>query len=235
MKRHLHRKMRIWLCSLVCGLWAMPLLANRSALPDSLITEDKVYEFTFSDTPLAERIMMELRKKGKQATHELDITEGDLYYNTGRFIIAASFYKNALAAKAVKRDEQMTMKLLHRLISCYDGLYDEKRKAETVKLLMQNAQEAGDSGMESIALFYLGKSLHEQGTKERGNMTICVQTATICLSATSVIKDTGKPFKYLINLRNTCMPKLQARLKWKDSMSKKNANGLPIVLSYVPN
>lgn len=47
MKRHLHRKMRIWLCSLVCGLWAMPLLANRSALPDSLITEDKVYEFTF--------------------------------------------------------------------------------------------------------------------------------------------------------------------------------------------
>ena len=168
MKRHLHRKMRIWLCSLVCGLWAMPLLANRSALPDSLITEDKVYEFTFSDTPLAERIMMELRKKGKQATHELDITEGDLYYNTGRFIIAASFYKNALAAKAVKRDEQMTMKLLHRLISCYDGLYDEKRKAETVKLLMQNAQEAGDSGMESIALFYLGKSLHEQGTKERG-------------------------------------------------------------------
>ena len=96
MKRHLHRKMRIWLCSLVCGLWAMPLLANRSALPDSLITEDKVYEFTFSDTPLAERIMMELRKKGKQATHELDITEGDLYYNTGRFIIAASFYKNVV-------------------------------------------------------------------------------------------------------------------------------------------
>ena len=74
MKRHLHRKMRIWLCfALFCGLWAMPLLANRSALPDSLITEDKVYEFTFSDTPLAERIMMELRKKGKaKATHELE-------------------------------------------------------------------------------------------------------------------------------------------------------------------
>ncbi|MFR7464429.1 MAG: hypothetical protein ACLUVG_04130 [Phocaeicola vulgatus] len=88
-----------------------------------------------------------------------------MYYNTGRFIIAASFYKNALAAKAVKRDEQMTMKLLHRLISCYDGLYDEKRKAETVKLFNAKCPEAGDSGMESIALFYLGKSLHEQGTK----------------------------------------------------------------------
>ena len=195
MKRHLHRKMRIWLCSLVCGLWAMPLLANRSALPDSLITEDKVYEFTFSDTPLAERIMMELRKKGKQATHELDITEGDLYYNTGRFIIAASFYKNALAAKAVKRDEQMTMKLLHRLISCYDGLYDEKRKAETVKLLMQNAQEAGDSGMESIALFYLGKSLHEQGTKERGYVYM--------LQATEMMEKSHYDRKY-DNLRANC-------------------------------
>ena len=132
----------------------MPLLANRSALPDSLITEDKVYEFTFSDTPLAERIMMELRKKGKQATHELDITEGDLYYNTGRFIIAASFYKNALAAKAVKRDEQMTMKLLHRLISCYDGLYDEKRKAE-LKLRFYPRPDFINEALPGFLLFLL--------------------------------------------------------------------------------
>ena len=118
---------------------------------------------------------------------------------------------------------------------------------------MQNAQEAGDSGMESIALFYLGKSLHEQGTKERGyvymlqatemmekshydrkydNLRANCNDLLICYERD---KRYGEAFKYLINLRNTCMPKLQARLKWKDSMSKKNANGLPIVLSYVPN
>ncbi len=153
---------------MVWGWWAMVALAAEPALPDSMLTEDKVYEFTFSDTPLAERIMAELRKQGKQASCELDITEGDLYYNTGRFIMATRFYKNALADKAVKRDAEKTMKLLHRLISCYDGLYDEERKAQTVKLLMRNAKQAGDKGMESIALFYLGKSLHEQGTRERG-------------------------------------------------------------------
>lgn len=146
----------------------MTVYAGNSVLPDSMLTEDKVYEYTFSNTLLAEKIMAELRKQGKQSAYELDIAEGDLYYNTGRFIMATRFYKNALAAKPVKQDMQKTMKLLHRLISCYDGLYDEERKAETVRLLMRDAKQVGDKGMESIALFYLGKSLHEQGTKERG-------------------------------------------------------------------
>lgn len=137
-------------------------------MPDSMVTEDKVYEYTFSDTPLAEQIMAEMRRRGKLPTHEMDMTEGDLYYNTGRFFMATRLYKNALDAKAVKKDPRKTMKLLHRLISCYDGLYDEEKKAETVKLLLHNAKTASDKGMESIALFYLGKSLFEQGTKERG-------------------------------------------------------------------
>ena len=118
-----------------------------------------------------------------------------MYYNTGRFIIATSFYKKALAAKAVKQDEQMTMKLLHRLISCYDGLYDEKRKAETVKQLMHNAKQAGDKDMESIALFYLGKSLHEQGTKERGYAYM--------LQATEMMEKSHYDRKY-DNLRANC-------------------------------
>lgn len=146
----------------------MTVFAGNTVLPDSMLTEDKVYEYTFSNTLLAEKIMAELRKQGKQSAYELDIAEGDLYYNTGRFIMATRFYKNALAAKPVKQDMQKTMKLLHHLISCYDGLYDEERKAETVRLLMRDAKQVGDKGMESIALFYLGKSLHEQGTKERG-------------------------------------------------------------------
>lgn len=164
----LYRNMKKYLLLIILGWWTMVVFAVNSELPDSMVTEDKVYEYTFSDTPLAERIMAELRNQGKQSTYELDITEGDLYYNTSRFIIATRFYKNALDAKPVKRDVQKTMKLLHRLISCYDGLYDEKRKAETVKVLIRKAKQVGDRGMESIALFYLGKSLHEQGTKERG-------------------------------------------------------------------
>lgn len=158
----------VHICLLAMAFIASPLSAAGTALPDSMVTEDKVYEYTFSDTPLAEQIMEEMRRRGKLPTYEMDMTEGDLYYNTGRFFMATRLYKNALDAKAVKKDPRKTMKLLHRLISCYDGLYDEEKKAETVKLLLHNAKTASDKGMESIALFYLGKSLFEQGTKERG-------------------------------------------------------------------
>ena len=142
--------------------------ASPTYVPDSLVTEDNVYRYTFSDTELSERIMAELRRRGSQDDYEMDITEGDLYYNTGRFFIATRFYRDALEAKAVNRDQQKTMKLLHRLISCYDGMYDEQRKAETIEILMSKAKQSGDRGMESVALFQLGKSLHEQGEKSRG-------------------------------------------------------------------
>ena len=69
MKRFLHRIMKIGMWLLICGWWTMPLLAANATLPDSLITEDKVYEYTFSDTPLAERIMEKLRGGGGEASY----------------------------------------------------------------------------------------------------------------------------------------------------------------------
>lgn len=166
-KIHYGHFARLLLAFVAMSLYG-PLLTARQVLPDSLVTEDNVYRYTFSDTELSEMIMAELRRQGRQPAYELDMTEGDLYYNTGRIFIATRFYKDALAAKAVKRDARKSMKLLHRLISCYDGLYDEEHKSATVNLLLQKAQQTGDKGMESIALFYLGKSLHEQGAKARG-------------------------------------------------------------------
>ena len=106
---------------------------------------------------------------------------------------------------------------------------------------------------ESIALFYLGKSLHEQGTKERGyvymlqatemmekshydrkydNLRANCNDLLICYERD---KRYGEALQVLDKLEKYLYAKTQARLKWKDSMSKKNANGLPIVLSYVPN
>lgn len=75
----LYRNMKKYLLLIILGWWTMAVFAVNSELPDSMVTEDKVYEYTFSDTPLAERIMAELRNQGKQSTYELDITEGDLY------------------------------------------------------------------------------------------------------------------------------------------------------------
>lgn len=51
-------------------------------LPDSLITDNYVYEYTFSDFGKAEGIMQELRKRKKLPDFRLDMIEGDLYFNT---------------------------------------------------------------------------------------------------------------------------------------------------------
>ena len=59
------------------------------------------------------------------------------------------------------------MELLHRQISCYDGLHGETGKMRCVGLLMDLAKRLGDRPMESIVLFNLGKSLHYQGDKRR--------------------------------------------------------------------
>lgn len=60
------------------------------------------------------------------------------------------------------------MELLHRQISCYDGLHDEVNKMSCINRLMALAKKLKDKSMESIALFNMGKSLFHQGDKERG-------------------------------------------------------------------
>ncbi len=137
-------------------------------LPDSLVTDDNVYRFMFSDTKKAEAIMAALRERGKMPEWELDYTEGDLYYNTGRNYKALKFYAEALASRKAKKDNTLRMDLLHRMISCYDMVHNETRKAEYVKRLMKEAQACGDKAMQAVALFNMGKSEYDQGDHKGG-------------------------------------------------------------------
>lgn len=174
----------IHVCLLAMAIIAPPLSAAGIVLPDSMVTEDKVYEYTFSDTRLAEQIMAEMRRRGELPTYEMDMTEGDLYYNTGRFIMATRLYKNALTAKAVRKDPQKTMKLLHWLISCYDGLYDEEKKAEAVKLLLRERemQAKGDTInlYMSSTLKFCGMAYRRQGQYDK---------AASCFERLAVLRD----------------------------------------------
>ena len=137
-------------------------------LPDSLITDDNVYRFMFSDTRKAEAIMAALRENGKMPEWELDYTEGDLYYNTGRNYKALKYYAEALGSRKARKDNTLRMDLLHRMISCYDMVHNETRKAEYVKRLMKEAQTCGDKAMQAVALFNMGKSEYNQGDHKGG-------------------------------------------------------------------
>ena len=137
-------------------------------LPDSLITDDYVYDYTFSDFGKAEYIMQELRKRKKLPDFKLDITEGDLYFNTGQYYRALKFYKRALENDSVQLDDNRTMEQIHRMISCYDCLHNETKKAQYVDLLMKKAKQCDNKEMQSIAIFNMGKMLYYQGNKNNG-------------------------------------------------------------------
>lgn len=137
-------------------------------LPDSLLTDDYVYEYTFSDFDKAERIMQELRKRKSLPDYKLDATEGDLYFNTGHYYRALKFYKRALENDSVRLDDHRQMEQIHRLISCYDCLHNETKKAQYVDMLMKKAEQCGNKEMQSVALFNMGKMLYYQGNKDKG-------------------------------------------------------------------
>ena len=138
------------------------------SLPDSILNEDHIYKYLYTDRSKSDRIMTEMRRRKTCPAWELDYIEGDLNYNTGRNREALKHYKGALESSHVKGNDTLCMELLHRQISCYDGLHDEVNKMSCINRLMALAKKLKDKSMESIALFNMGKSLFHQGDKERG-------------------------------------------------------------------
>lgn len=87
-----------------------PLLAGGNpigddSLPDSLLTRDHIYEYTFSDTVKAARIINTMRGRKLAPVHVLDIAQGDLLFNNGRYNAALPYYEKALRSDSVKADE----------------------------------------------------------------------------------------------------------------------------------
>lgn len=139
---------------------------------DSLLTEDHLYEFTYSNFDLACRIITEMRARKKLPLHRLDIAEGDLYYNTEHYRRALKYYQRALQSDSVRLNDEELMEQYHRMISCYDGLNDDTNKAIYIKKLLEKAEQTQNQPMHSIALFNLGKMLYYQGNPSKGYLYI---------------------------------------------------------------
>lgn len=162
--------------------------AKSNSLPDSLLTDDYVYEYTFSDFDKAVQIMKELRKRDTYSQFRLDVTEGDLYFNTGQYLQALKYYKRVMESDTVRNSDKEYMEQVHRMISCYDCLHDEAKKANYVELLLQRAEQCDNKEMKSIALFNMGKMIYYQEDKPRGYEMI--------KEAISLMKQTDYKYKY---------------------------------------
>lgn len=144
------------------------LASEDEPLPDSLLTEDYLYEYTFTDFDKARSIIGEMRRRKKLDPYRLDIAEGDLYFNTGRYRQGLRYYERAFESDAVRESDAEYMDVLHRMISSYDCLHDEERQTECTELLLRKARACNNTAMESVALFNMGKMLCYQEDKERG-------------------------------------------------------------------
>ncbi|WP_302773595.1 helix-turn-helix domain-containing protein [Parabacteroides johnsonii] len=132
--------------------------------------------------------MEKLRERKTLSPHRMDIVEGDLYFNTGKYYQALKFYKRALESDSVKADDKLYMEQVHRMISSYDCLHDELKKADYVKLLLQKAKACGNKEMESIALFNMGKMIYYQEDKKQGY--------ELMNEAIELMKNTDYKYKY---------------------------------------
>ena len=162
-----------WITIVICFLFVpytclATLQVADESLPDSLLTEDYIYEYTFSDFGKAVRIIEQMRERKLLPVHRLDIAEGDLYFNTGRYRQGLKFYNRALESDSVRKNDTDYMEQLHRMISSYDCLHDEAQKARYVELLFEKAKACNNLEMQSIALFNMGKMIYYQEDKERG-------------------------------------------------------------------
>lgn len=172
----------------ICFAMPAPSVTDEETLPDSLLTDDYVYEYTFSDFDKAVQIMKELRRRDSYSQFRLDVTEGDLYFNTGRYLQALKYYKRVMESDTVRNSDKTYMEQVHRMISCYDCLHDEAKKARYVRLLLQRAEQCGNMEMKSVALFNMGKMVYYQEDKPRGYEMI--------KEAISLMKRTDYTYKY---------------------------------------
>ena len=99
----------VWL-ALACPAFA----GGGGSLPDSLLNEDCIYKYLYTDRDLSERIMAEIRRRKTCPDWELDYIEGDLYYNTGRNREALKHYNAAMESAHVRGNDTLRMELLHR-------------------------------------------------------------------------------------------------------------------------
>ncbi|MGN1233154.1 MAG: helix-turn-helix transcriptional regulator [Candidatus Cryptobacteroides sp.] len=147
---------------------AVSLLPSPAAEPSDEISEDKVYELMLTDYEQACRVMERLRQESGLPQWQLDITEGDLHFNNGKWRLALEFYTRASSSPELAKDAERSLELIHRRISCYDCLHDDVSKSALCKELYEKASEMENAPMQSIALFNLGKTTYLQENKESG-------------------------------------------------------------------
>lgn len=123
----------------------------------------EIYQYTLTDFKRAQMLMARLRQQHDMPAHELNLIEGDMYFNRSDYFMALNFYKRALYDKSISDSISWQQDLMVRIIPCYEAIGDMKNMEYYSLQLKKLACEADDVPRQIMAAFSLGRVAHAGG------------------------------------------------------------------------
>ena len=174
----------------VMALISLPPCRAKSSLPDSLLTIDKAYTYTLSDTDTSLAILKTMRERHLEPDWQISLCEGDVYINNRQMRRAIPCYEAALGDPQLS--DSLRMAIYKRLMDVYDLLQDHQRLPYYIYQLRELALKQGDSHFIALADFMAGKHFHHHGDRRQGY--------DLCRKALEMMKESTND-RRLIELR----------------------------------
>ena len=177
----------------VCLLFVSLVGDAKIVVPDSLLDVKKSYLFFITSPDTAHAIINTLRERKAVPEWRLDLAEGDMYYNTRRYLTALTYYNKVDGREEISDSIHIQLIILKRMMDCYDELLDSDHLVRTLMRLRTLAERNHNKAFEAMTYFTSGKWHHINGQKELGY--------TYCQDAIEMMKSSDYPSKH-VELRN---------------------------------
>lgn len=160
----------LWCATAFIATYATHAETLGSPEADSLVRV--LYEHIFTDYSTAQRYLDTLRQLPEVEPYQLNRIEGDIVFNQGNYFEALKFYKRGLYDMQAEHNDEFQMKMLRRILLCYNYTRNLQRIDYYTNRLQTLAEQHADSSMIAVAQFNRGKLELAQGDAAKGTASV---------------------------------------------------------------
>lgn len=124
-----------------------------------------VYRKSAKDLSAARKELILLCRTHNLPAHEVNLIEGDLFFNRGKYFDAIKYYKRALYDKVISQDVDWQKDLMVRLMPCYFAIGNIAGVERCSFRLERLARKSGDVYNQAEAIFFRGRCAYVRGSK----------------------------------------------------------------------
>lgn len=155
---------RIILSFMLCSACSCVSMAEER---QSIMIND-IYRHTLTDIERTKQLIHELKKEKKTPLYEINLIEGDVWFNRSCYFMALNLYKRALYDEKIRDSIDWQKNLTVRVIPCYRNINDIKSMEFFCKELLRLATQTNDVENTAMAIFNLGVVAHHQDKANKG-------------------------------------------------------------------